>query len=292
MDFFEKSSLWLAQSMGVGAIDWAALAKQGHPGVHDSAYIQQYMTPAFQRAAVTMSSLDLHPSPDAEVLEDYNTVKDKLVRLADMSLQLTGGAIRLLDPTFLPQLTWRAFNNMLHYMWVVSFVGFQAHLTGAIQRSGIDDKDVAYHASLVTMMMNLLAQLDKVGALKPFKKGATNGLGIAPALLVAGIVLGIVAIIALAWGTIAIYESSRINARIDSACNKAIQTGSPEDQAMCQQLQASSPSLANTVPNAVSGLVEKLSIVAMVGAGLYIMVQFGPGIATKMKQTFAAWKAA
>lgn len=292
MDFFAKSSAWLAQSLGVGAIDWVALARQGHPGVHDNAYIQQYMVPAFQRAAVTMSTLDLQPGTDAEVLADYNTVKDKLSSIANSILEVSGDAVRLNDPRFLPELAWKTINNVLHYLWVVSFTGFQAHLTGAIQRSGIDDKDVAYHASLVTMMMNLLAQLDKGGVLKPFKKDGMSGLGIAPALLVTLLVLGAVLIVALAWGAIAIYESSRINSRIDAACTKALQSGNAQDQAMCQQLQASSTPLANTVPNAVSGLVEKLSIVAMVGAGLYIMVQFGPGIATKVKQTFAAWKAA
>ena len=94
----------------------------------------------------------------------------------------------------------------------------------------------------------------------------------------------------MAWAAVAIYETSRINARIDAACNKALQTGSATDQAMCAQMQSQSNQLSKQIPDAVNGLIEKVSIAAMVGAGLWLLVQFGPGIATKVKQSVSAWK--
>jgi len=292
MDFFAKSSAWLAGAMGIAGIDWAALAAQGEPGVHSNEYIKQYMSPAFARAAVTMASLDLQPGTTTEVLLDYYKIRDMVGDTADKALQVVGTTIQVVTPVFAPTVVWSAINNLLYYAWTVSFVGFQAHLTGRILRSGVADADVAFHAQIITMMFNLLAKLDSMGMLKPFKKGAASGLGIAPALLVALITLGIVLIIALAWMVIAIYESARINERIDAACKRAIETGSPQDQAMCQQMQASNNPLANQVPEAVSGIIEKISMVAMVGAGLWLAVQFGPGIATKLKQSVASWKAA
>jgi len=292
MDFFAKASAWLAGGMGVGGIDWAALAAQGEPGVHSNEYIKQYMSPAFARASVTMASLDLHPGTTTEVLLDYYKLRDKLSGVADKALQVVGTTIQVVNPVLAPTVAWSALNNLLYYAWSVSFVGFQSHLTGRVLRSGVADADVAFHAQLITMMFNLLSKLDSMGMLKPFKKDGTSGLGIAPALLGALIVLGIVLIIAAAWMVIAIYESARINERIDAACKRAIETGSPQDQAMCQQMQASNNPLANTVPEAVSGVIEKISLVAMVGAGLWLAVQFGPGIATKLKQSVASWKAA
>jgi hypothetical protein len=238
-----------------------------------------------------MASLDLKPGTTTEVLLDYYHIRDKISDTADSILQVVGTTVQVANPLFAPSVTWSALNNLIWYAWSVSFVGFQAHLTGRVLRSGIPDADIAFHASLITMTFNLFSRLDGAGLLKPFKKDGTQGLGIAPLVLGALVVLGITLLIAAAWMVISIYESSRINARIDAACKRAIETGSPQDQAMCQQMQASNNALANKVPDAVNGVIEKLSIAAMVGAGVYILVIFGPGIATKLKQTMAAWKA-
>lgn len=288
MDFFQKSTIWLAGTLGVRGIDWVKLAAAGKPGVHNVDYIEQYMVPAFAAAAQTMSTLDLKPGTTTEVLLDYYDLRKKLSDDADSVLQVVGTTIQVANPLLTVTTIWSALNNLLFYAWSVSAMGFQSHATGAIQRSGVSDADIARHADIVTMMCNLLARLDKAGFLAAFKKNnSTSGLGVAPAV----IALGVVVIVAVAWMVVAIYEASRINARIDAACARALQTGDPKDQATCQQMQASSNALSSQIPDAVSGVIEKVSIAAMVGAGIYVLVQFGPGIATKLKQTLASWKA-
>lgn len=287
MDLFDKCSTWLAGNLSVKSIDWARLAAEGVPGVHSKQYVVQYLSPAFVQATVTMASLDLKPGTTAQVLSDYYEVRKKLGATADDVLTVVGTAVQVTNPVLMTTIPWAAANNVLWYLWSVTVMGVQSHLSGVILKAGIDDGEVARHASLCTMSCNLLSQLDKAGALRFFKKGATSGLGAVP---VAVIVIAIVLVIALAWAAVAIYETSRINARIDAACTRALQTGDAADQAMCQQMQASSNQLSKQVPDAVSGLLEKVSIAAMVGAGLWMLVQFGPGIATKVKQSISAYK--
>ncbi len=288
MDLFAKCSTWLAGNLSVKSIDWASLAARGTPGVFNREYITQYMVPAFGQAAATMASLDLKPGTLAQVMSDYYDLRSKLGEEADSVLRVVGTAVQLTNPVLMTTVPWSAANNVLWYLWSVTTLGVQAHFSGAILKSGIDSGEIARHASLVTMSCNLLSQLDKVGALKFFKKdGATSGLGAVPAAV---IVIAVVLVIALAWAAVAIYETSRINARIDAACNRALQTGDAADQAMCQQMQASSNQLSKQVPDAVNGLLEKVSIAAMIGAGLWMMVQFGPSIATKVKQSISAYK--
>ena len=289
MDMFAKCSTWLAGNLSVKAIDWAALAARGTPGVFNREYVTQYMVPAFGQAGATMASLDLKPGTLAQVMSDYYDLRSKLGEEADSVLRVVGTAVQLTNPVLMTTVPWSAANNVLWYLWSTTTLGVQAHFSGAILKAGLDTGEIARHASLVTMSCNLLSQLDKVGALKFFKKGEapTSGLGAVPAAV---IVIAIVLVIALAWAAVAIYETSRINARIDAACTKAIQTGDAADQAMCQQMQASSNPLSKQVPDAVSGLLEKVSIASMIGAGLWMMVQFGPGIATKVKQSISAYK--
>lgn len=289
MDMFQKCTTWLANNLSVKSIDWVALANKGTPGVHNRNYVNEYMVPAFGGAASTMASLDLKPGTTAQVMSDYYDIRARFGKDADTLLQTIGSVVQVTNPLFSPTIAWSVMNNMLYYLWSVTAMGVQAHFSGTILLSGESDADIAWHAALCTMSCNLLSQLDKVGALKFFKKGAPplSGLGAVPVL---GIAIGIAAVVALAWMGVAIYETSRINARIDAACNKALQTGDAKDQALCAQMQAQSNSLASQVPDAVNGLIEKVSIAAMVGAGVWLLVQFGPGIATKIKQSVSAYK--
>src|SRR4029434_217379 len=108
------------------------------------------------------------------------------------------------------------------------------HVTAQIHKSGIPDADIAYHASLTTMMFNVLSRMDDFGLFKPMKKSATSGLGAVP--LAAVIALGTMAIIAIAWAIVAIFEISQRNEVVKAACVKATESGDPVAIENCQKL--------------------------------------------------------
>lgn len=288
MDRFTKYGAWLSQNMGVRSIDWAQLAAEGTPGVRSNAYIKQYLSPAFVQATVVWASLDVVPGTTAQVLADYAEIKERFGETADSVLKTVGTVVQLTNPALMATVSFSAVRNLLWYLREVTIVGINSQLAGMIHRSRLDDEQIAYHASLCTMSCNLFVQMDKAGMLKPWKKGSTSGLGALPAGALVAIAIGFV--IACAWAAICLYETYRINNQVDAACNRALQSKDPADQAFCQQLREETKRIPNP-GDAVSGLLEKVSIAAMVGAGLWMLVQFGPGIATKLKQSVSAWKA-
>jgi hypothetical protein len=295
VDFFPKATQWLADKAGAASIDWTALAAKGQDSVFSTEYMDQYMLPAFNRCAQVMDTLDLKHGTTAEAMANYFKIRDSLSDTADTMLQVVGTAttttIQLVaNPTGAPiQLMAESFQNILWYMWAMALTGANMHITAQIQKSGVPDADIAYHASLVTMMFNVITRLDDFGMLKPFKKSGTSGLGAVP--LIAIIVLGAVAIIALAWAVVAIFEISQRNEVVKAACVQATNSGDPQAIINCQKLFSTPEGdIAGQLPKSISDVVQKIAIFAMVGAGIYLAVQFGPGIATKLKQSATAWK--
>lgn len=290
MDFFSKATEWLADKAGAASIDWAALAAKGQDSVRNTAYMDQYLLPAFERCARVIDSLDIQRGTTTEVLVNYFEVRDKLSDTADEMLQVVGTVVQAANPLTQPTLVWAAYNNLVWYMWAMALTAGNMHITGQIHKSGIPDADIAYHASLTTMMFNVLSRMDDFGLFKPMKKGATNGLGALP--LAAVIALGTVAIIAIAWAIIAIFEISQRNEVVKAACVKATESGDPASIENCQKLFSTPEgTIAGALPKSINDVVQKVAIFAMVGAGIYILVQFGPGIAAKVKQTMASWDA-
>lgn len=291
MEFFPKATQWLAEKAGAASVDWNALAAKGADSVRSTAYMDQYMLPAFNRCASVIDTLDIQHGTTTEVLLNYFNIRDKVSDEADSLLQVVGTTIQLTDPLLAPTVAWSAYNNIIWHMWAMALTGANMHITAQIHKSGIPDADIAYHASLVTMMFNVITRLDNFSLLKPLKKSSTQGLGAVPIAIV--IVLGAIAIVALAWAIVAIFEISQRNEVVKAACVKATESGDPVAIANCQKLFSSPEGdIAGQIPKGISAVVEKISLFAMVGAGIYLAIQFGPGIATKMKQTFAAWKSA
>lgn len=289
MEFFAKATEWLANTAGAASVDWAALAAKGQDSVRNPAYMDQYMLPAFQRCSRVIDSLHIQRGTTTEVLLNYFEVRDKLSETADDMLQVVGTVVQAANPLTSPTLIWAAYNNLVWYMWAMALTSANMHVTAQIHKSGIPDADIAYHASLTTMMFNVLTRMDDFGLFKPMKKSATNGLGAVP--LAAVIALGTMAIIAIAWAIVAIFEISQRNEVVKAACVKATESGDPVAIENCQKLFTTPEgTIAGQLPRSINDVVQKVAIFAMVGAGIYIMVQFGPGIATKVKQTMASWK--
>lgn len=291
MDFFAKSTAWLGEKAGAASIDWAALAAKRQDSVYSTAYMDQYMLPAFNRCAAVIDTLELDRSNNSAVIANYFNIDSELSDMANDMLKVSTVGIELLVPTLWPKLQVEAYSQIIWYMWAMALTGANMHLTAQIHKSGIPDADIAYHASLVTMMFNVISRLDAFGLLKPIKKGSTKGLGAVPLLAI--IVLGAIAIIALAWAIVAIFEISQRNEVVKAACVKATDSGDPEAIVNCQKLFSSPEGdIAGQIPKSLSKLAGELGMIAMVGAGIYLAIQFGPGIATKMKQSVSAWKAA
>ena len=290
MDLFEKLTVWLADKAGVASIDWAALAAKNQDSVSNPAYMDQYILPAFERCSRVMSTLDIQRATPAEAISTYFDVKSKLGDTAGNLLEKGVTVVTIISPMFQPALMWSAYNNIVYYMWAMALSSANMHLTAQIHKSGISDEDIAYHASLTTMMFNVISRMNDFGALKPLKKSTTSGLGAVPILAI--VALGVVAIMSLAWAIVAIYEIAQRNEIVKAACVKASESGDPLAIENCQKLFSTTEgTLAGQIPKSINDLVEKIATVAMVGASVYMLVLFGPRIATKVKQTLASWKA-
>jgi hypothetical protein len=291
VDFFSKATEWLADKAGAASIDWNALAAKGQDSVRNPAYMDQYLLPAFQRCSRVMDTLDLQRGTPAEVMSNYFELKDKLGDTAANLLESGVTVVTVIDPMFQPALLWSAYNNIVYYMWAMALTSANMHVTAQIHKSGIPDADIAYHASLTTMMFNVVSRMDDFGLLKPLKKKTTSGLGAIPIAVV--IALGVVAIIAIAWSIVAIFEISQRNEVVKAACVKATESGDPVAIENCQKLFSTPEgTIAGQLPKSINDVVQKIAIAAMVGASVYMLVLFGPSIATKVKQTMASWNAA
>lgn len=295
---FGKATAWLSQH-GVGAVDWTALAAKRQDSVRNPAYMDQYLLPAFNRAAAVIDTLQLNREPPPEVMKVYAALTNDVRDLGDKAFEILDANFQftklMLFPSESAGFGLKAdvfvYNTFLYHLWSCALTGANAHVTGRIHLSGLSDEEIAYHASLVTMCLNLFPWIDKLGLLAPLKKGGTNGLGAVP--LAAIIVLGAVLLGVIAWGVVAIWQLTLRQKIVDQVCQQAIESGDPVQAKRCDDL-VNNPeaNIAGTLPGAVGDVVEKVAIAAMIGAGLYMMVLFGPGIATKLKQTVGAWKAA
>lgn len=290
MGFFEEATEWLADKAGAASIDWNALAAKGQDSVRNPAYLDQYMLPAFERCSRMMDTLDIQRATPDEVISTYFDLKGKLGDTAGSLLEKGVTVVTIIDPMFQPALLWSAYNNMVYYMWAMALTSANMHVTAQIHKSGIPDAEIAYHASLTTMMFNVLSRMNDFGLFKPLKKGATNGLGAAPVVLL--IALGVVAIMSIAWAIVAIFEISQRNEVVKAACVKATESGDPAAIENCQKLFSTPEgSIAGQIPSSINEVVQKVAIAAMIGASVYMLVLFGPSIATKVKQTMASWNA-
>ncbi len=293
---FATATEWLSQH-GVGAVDWNALAAKRQDSVRNTQYMDQYLLPAFQRAAATIDSIQLQREPPDEVLSVYAALTNEVKSVGDKAFEILKANFQFTKAMLFPQ-AGAAFgveadlflySTFLYHLWSSALTGANAHITGRIHLSGLSDQEIAYHASLTTMCLNVFPWLDRLSLLAPLKKGSTNGLGAVP--LAAIIVLGAVLIGVIAWGIIAIYQLSLRQKIVEQVCSKAIESGDPAQSKRCDDLLNNpEANLAAQIPKIGGEILEKVAIAAMVGAGVYMLVLFGPGIAVKLKQTVAAYK--
>lgn len=294
---FAQTTDWLTKH-GVGTVDWNALAARRQDSVYSTQYMDQYLLPAFDRAAATIATLDLPRAPPDEVLRAYAvltsdvaSVGDKAIEIAKINVAITR---TMLFPTEAAAFGIRVhlgiYGLFIYHLWSAALTAGNAHVTARIHKSGIPDAEIAYHASLTTMCFNLIAALDRWQLLAPLKKRSASGLG-AVQLGVGAIVIGVVLAVAIVWALVAIYQMSLRQKVVEKVCDKAIASGDPVEMKRCDDLiNNPEANIAGKVPEVFGNVLEKVALTAMVGAGVYMLVLFGPGIASKLKQTMAAWK--
>ena len=296
---FAQATDWLSKH-GVGAVDWHTLAAKRQDSVFNTAYMDQYLLPAFHRAAAVIDTLDLPRRPAPEVLDAYAVLSSDVASMGDKALEIAKINIGITKAMLFPGETAvfavkaevHVYGLFLYHLWSSALTGGNAHVTGRIHKSGLPDDEIAYHASLTTMCFNLIAALDGWGLLSPFKRRSTSGLG-AVQLGVGAIIIGVVLAIAIVWALVAIYQMSLRQKVVEKVCDKAIASGDPVEMKRCDDLiNNPEANIAGKVPEVFGNVLEKVAITAMVGAGVYMLVLFGPGIASKVKQTMAAWRAA
>lgn len=295
---FAQATEWLTQH-GVNTVDWNALAARRQDSVFSTQYMDQYLLPAFHRASAVIDTLDLPRSPPDEVLHAYAVLTSDVASVGDKALEIAKINVAIsqvmLFPTETALFAVKAqvgiYGLFIYHLWSAALTGGNAHITGRIHRSGIPDAEIAYHAALTTMCFNLIAALDRWQLLAPLKKRSTNGLG-AVQLGAGAIVIGVVLAIAIVWALVAIYQMSLRQKVVEKVCDKAIASGDPVEMKRCDDLiNNPEANIAGQVPKVFGDVLEKVAIAAMVGAGIYMLVLFGPGIASKVKQTMAAWRA-
>lgn len=296
---FAQATDWLAKR-GVTSIDWESLAAQRKNSVRNTAYMYEYILPAFERASAVIDTLDLPRRPPDEVLEAYSvltsdvaSVGDKALEVVKLNVQITKAMLFPSDNAlFAVRAQLGIYGLWVYHLWSAALTGAHAHLSAQIHKSGIDDADIAYHASLVTMCLNLITQLDRWQLLLPLKKKSTSGLG-AIQLGAGAIIIGAVLAVAIVWGLVAIFQLSLRQKIVAQVCEKAIASGDPAETKRCDDLLNNpEANLASQVPEAAGKVLEKVAIAAMLGAGIYVLVLFGPGIASQLKKTVASWKSA
>ena len=294
---FAQATDWLSQH-GVQSIDWNALAARRQDSVRSTQYMDQYLLPAFNRAAAVVDTLDLPRAPPDDVLHAYAVLSSDVASLGDKALEIARINVAItktmLFPTSTAELGLKLevgmYGLFIYHLWSSALTAGNAHISARIHKSGIPDPDIAYHASLTTMCFNLIYALDHWGLLAPLKKRSTSGLG-AVQLGVGAIIIGVVLAIAIVWALVAIYQMSLRQKVVEKVCDQAIQSGDPVEMKRCDDLiNNPEANLAGEIPKAFGNVLEKVAITAMVGAGVYMLVLFGPGIATKVKQTMAAWR--
>lgn len=292
---FEQATAWLSQH-GVGAVDWSALATRRQDSVTNPAYMDQYLLPAFHRAAAVIDTLDLPRRPPKEVVDAYavlasdvTSVGQKAIEIGKINLQVTQMMLFPNREEFGLKLNLLMYGLFIYLLWSAALMSGEAHIKGIIHRSGTSDAEIAFSASLTTMAFNLIGRLDQWGLLSPLKKRATSGLGAVP--LAAILVLGAVAIIAIVWGVVAIYQLSRTYKVIEAACDRMVESGDPEAVQKCQALMSSpAADVTGEAAKAAGGVIQKVALMAMIGVGAYVLFLFGPGIASSLKRTIGAWK--
>ncbi len=270
---------------GLQGIDWAALAAKGRSSVWDTDYIQQYMAPAASALVLTVGTLDLGDRTAIQVMQDsYSVNQSALDKIASSLLQLAN--MPDVVGTFQVQidLDRESIRYMVSHAYSSALYAYQLHLDETIHHSGFSDAEIASHANTAVAVMNSIVLMDKLGAFStlglkaPGFSGAC-GLGIAPALIVAGTVVAIAFLALLAWVIVSMHDLNSKNAIVAQTCQQAQASGDAATTQQCiNTLTDPNRNAGTALPNTVTAMLKSLIPYALGGVALYALFLAAPSI--------------
>lgn len=278
-------------SFGLRSIDWSALGAKGRGSVWDPDYITDYLSPSATAMLAVRATLDLDPNLTAdEMKQAYSATASALNSAASSLFSVFGAPVATAQAAF--QAEKASVQKVVQMLFDSSFYGYGLHLNETIQHGNFSDAEIAAHASWCCGVMNAVVMLDSLGlysilgmktnqpasaslVISSPNSSSTSGLGVAPALIVAGV--AVIAI--LAWALITYLDMNKMNQAVLHMCDQAQASGDQATTQQCITTLASSAKTAATLPvSLVKEILSGIMPYALAGSALYIALLFAPGI--------------
>ena len=272
---------------GLKGIDWAALTATGRGSVWDRDYINSYMAPAQAAMIANVGGMTFDVGGDPVANQQaYSTNANILQSLASSVVPMAN----LPNPGFLQVevgLSREAVRYVVSHAYAAANYAFLLHADETIHHSGMSDAEIAAHANTAVGTMNALVVLRNLGLYKILGidesqspgAPAQSGLGIAPALLVAAVVVAIAALALLAWVIVSLVDLTKKNATVAKVCENAQAAGDAATTQQCiKTLTDPSKNAGTQIPDALKQTLFALVPYAIGGVAIYALYLSAPYI--------------
>jgi hypothetical protein len=271
--------------VGLRGIDWDTLNAQGRGSVWDRDYITNYMVPAQQRMQAVLATLDLNIDMDPSNFQNSYTLNEGVLSNIAQTILPLAGEVGVTAMKVEAALSGDALRYLTAHVADIANFGLLLHQDETIHHSGKSDQEIAAHADVIVGMMNAIAALsagklyDLMGIVKTAPAPAA-GLGIAPILVVAAVVVSIALLALIAWLLINMRSASEMNATVASMCKQAQATGDTATTQLCvNTLTAASKDLGTLIPpGTFTAILKEVLPYALAGVGMYVLFLFAPAI--------------
>lgn len=265
---------------GLKGIDWAALGAQGRGSVWDRDYMTEYMLPAQVQMIAAVGAITFDVGGDRVALQQsFSLNADLLQSIASSVMPLFNAPDPLLVTSGV-QLSRESIRYLVSHAYQAANYSLLLHLDETIHHSGMSDAEISSHANVATGTMNALALLDKLGfytALGLKDAPAQSGLGIAPALLVALVVVAIAALAICAWVLVSLVDLTKKNAIVAKTCANAQASGDAATTQQCiNTLTDPNKNAGTAVPVLIKQTLMQLVPYAIGGVAIYALYLAAP----------------
>lgn len=279
-------------------INWTALAAKNAADPYNSAYIYEYLIPAWEQASAVYKTLDIDISGIADTepgfLDFFNATKQSeknglsgfLASNPVLSAVLPGGLLIQATPHMLKALIatmyWSATNGAFAHIAIKD----KATQPFSIHMMDLDNNAIMHHADQVVMLFKLITFLDSWKITTPIKKSGLKGTELGNPLV--AIVIAVVAVVMIiAAAIVLIIEVRKTNElraqvvaeKLDVMRKTCAENQDPKVQVECAKGPTAEDlnggTLAASIGAGVSRGIEKLTTYLAVGAGLYLLITLG-----------------
>lgn len=271
---------------GLKGIDWAALNAQGRGTVWDRDYINNYMIPAQTLMIANIGGMTFDVGGDPKTSQAAYSLNSNILQSLARSvvplMNLPNWDLLQLEV----DLSREAVRYVVSHAYQASLFGFRLHADETIHHSGMSDAEISAHADTTVGTMNALVMMRNIGLFKALdidesqNPGAQqSGLGIAPALLVAAVVVAIAALALLAWVIVSLVDLTKKNAIVAKTCEAAQAAGDAATTQQCiNTLTDPNKNAGTQIPNAIKSILVGLVPYALGGVAIYALYLSAPYI--------------